>query len=85
MAPGTPGALVDLIGDKADARAGLAVLRISYSDGSEGVLVVSCKLPVGTPDSVLEGITASKGFTDFWNRVAPVDGVNANRTVFHVQ
>ncbi len=85
LAPGTlPLALIDLIGNAADARAGLVVLRISYSDGSEGVLVVSCHLS-GTPNSVFEGITVSKGFTDFWNRVAPVDGVNTNRTVFHVQ
>lgn len=84
VAPGTPPPLVDLIGDSTDARAGLAFLRIDYSDGRNGVLVVSCHL-VGTPDSVFEGITASKGFTDYWNRVAPVGGVDANRTVFHVQ
>jgi hypothetical protein len=83
LAPGTLGA-VDLIGNVADARAGLATLRISYSDGSKGVLVISCHL-TGTPDSVFEGITVSKGFTDFWNRVAPVAGVNAGRTAFHVQ
>ncbi len=84
LAPGTLSGIVDLIGNLADARAGLAILRISYSDGSKGVLAISCNLD-GTPDSVFEGITASKGFTDYWNRVAPVDGVNANRTVFHVQ
>ncbi|MGH2452264.1 MAG: hypothetical protein ACRDF5_00650 [bacterium] len=50
-----------------DTRAGLAALRIRYSDGGEGVLVVSCHL-VGTPDSVFEGILASKGFVQFWNR-----------------
>ncbi len=86
VAPGDFGTGIDLIGNAADARAGLAVLRISYSDGSEGVLVISCHLPSGTPSSVLEGITASKGFVDYWNRVAPTPGVNAgNRTVFHVQ
>jgi hypothetical protein len=49
-------------------RPGLAFLRIAYSDGSRGILVVSCHLP-GTPDSVFEGVTASKGFTDYWNRI----------------
>lgn len=81
VAPGDFGTGIDLIGNVADAKAGLAVLSISYSDGSK---VVSCHLG-GTPNSVFEGITASKGFTDYWNRVAPAPGVNANRTVFHVQ
>ena len=76
-----PGALppdsVDLIGRVADARAGFAVLRIGYSNGSSGVLCFSCMLP-GSPDSVLEGITASMGFVDFWNSVV------APQTIFHV-
>lgn len=84
VAPGTPGLPHDNIGDPADSRAGLAVLRVAYSDGSRGVLVVSCHL-VGTPNSVFEGITASKGFADYWNREAPAPGVDANRTVFHVE
>ncbi len=64
--------------------AGLVVLSIAYDDdGSRGILVVSCHL-VGTPDSVFEGITAPKGFVDFWNREAPAGGVDANRTVFHI-
>jgi hypothetical protein len=55
-------------GDPAsDTRAGLAALRIRYSDGSEGLLVVSCHMG-GTPDAVFEGILASKGFVQFWNR-----------------
>ena len=36
------------------------------------------------PPSIFEGITASKGFVDYWNRVAPVGGVDGNRTLFHV-
>jgi hypothetical protein len=78
---------VDLIGDPAERSAGLVVLRVAYSDGEQGTLVVSCHL-VGTPDSVFEGITASKGFVDYWNREAPVGGFapgNANRTLFHVR
>jgi hypothetical protein len=83
----------DLIGDGtlADNRGGLAILRIAYSDGSKGILVVSCDLPgnpppgpAGSPDSIFEGITASKGFVDYWNRAAPVPRVNGNRTLFHV-
>jgi len=79
---GTP--VVDHIGDKATAHSGLAVLAISYSDGSHGVLIVSCDLPVGTPPSIFEGVTASKGFVDYWNRVAAVANVDGNRTAFHI-
>jgi len=81
-APGTfPG--TDRIGNGADARGGLVVLQIVYSDGRQGTLVVSCHL-AGTPDSVFEGITATKGFVDFFNAEAPVAGVDADRTLFHV-
>jgi len=84
QAPGTPPLPNDNIGNRADVRAGLLVLRIRYSDGGKGILVVSCHL-VGTPDSVFEGITASKGFVDYWNREAPPPPPgDANRTVFHV-
>jgi hypothetical protein len=65
---------------------GLAVLRIEYNDGSHGILVVSCH-GAGTPDSVFEGITASKDHVDFWNCVSPSgtpSGPNANRTSFHL-
>jgi hypothetical protein len=73
-------------GVAADARAGLAVLRIAYSDGETGVLVISCDLPT-TPSTlpVVEGVTASKGFVDYWNRVAPMSVAPfGNRTAFHV-
>ena len=59
-------------------------------DGSKGILVVSCGLPgnplpgpAGSPDTIFEGITASKGFVDYWNRAAPVPKVDGNRTLFH--
>ena len=58
-APGTPPRPIDKIGNRADNSAGLVALRIRYSDGSRGVLTVSCHL-VGTPDSVFEGITTTK-------------------------
>jgi hypothetical protein len=86
--------LVDEIGNGtlADNRAGLAVFDIEYSDGSRGILAVSCHLngnpppqgPDASPASIFEGVTASKGFVDYWNRVPPVPGVDANRTIFHV-
>ena len=79
LAPGTftfP-ALLDGIGDAANARPGLAVLRIAYSDGRGGILVVSCRL-VGTPSSVFEGITATKAFVDYLNKKSGVG------TLFHV-
>jgi hypothetical protein len=84
-APGTFPGTADNIGT--DFTAGLAVLRIQYNDGSRGVLVVSCH-GAGTPDSVFEGITASKDYVDFWNRVAPSGTpatANANRTSFHLE
>jgi len=82
QAPGTL-PICDKIGSVEAAHSGLAVLRIEYSDGSRGHLVVSCHLPVGTPNSIFEGIRASKGFVDYWNGTPPVG--NTNRTVFHVR
>ena len=63
------------IGDPT-VHAGLAVLQIAYSDGEEGVLVVSCHLP-GTPDSVAEGISATKGFVNYWRGFMSVGGSGA--------
>ena len=82
QAPGTFPAIDNI--DDGTPSAGLAVLSILYSDGDRGILVVSCHL-LGTPDSVFEGITASKGFVDYWNREGPVPGVDADRTLFHVR
>ena len=84
VAPGTPPLPNDNIGDLEDSRAGLLFVTIQYSDGSPGVLAVSCHL-VGTPNSVFEGIRVSKDFVDYWNGTAPVPGVNSgNRTNFHL-
>lgn len=82
-APGAPPPLGDQIGDPDERSAGLAVLGIRYSDGAPGILVVSCHL-VGSPDSIFEGITATKGFVDYFDAQLPVAGVDANRTLFHV-
>ena len=84
VAPGSlPASITDNTGVKADVRSGLAVFRVAYSDGSDGVLVVSCDLPVGSPPTLFEGITASKGYVDYWERDPAVGGVDANRTNFH--
>ena len=88
VAPGnlpSPPITDGVTGVAADARAGLAVLRIAYSDGDQGVLVVSCDLP-GTPANLplFEGVTVSKGFVDYWNRAAPQSVAPfGNRTAFH--
>ena len=84
VAPGSlPANVTDNSGIKADVRSGLAVFKIAYDDGSTGVLIVSCDLPVGSPNTLFEGITASKGYVDYWERDPAVAGVNANRTNFH--
>jgi hypothetical protein len=77
------GTFIDLIDDGTRAN-GVAVFRIAYSDGSEGVLGVGCHGP-GAPDGTLEGVIASKGSVTYWDGVAPVAGVNANRTIFHIR
>jgi hypothetical protein len=100
LAPGLQtGGLIDnipgAIGDLTDNRAGLLFVKIAYSDGSRGVLVVSCHLNGGpdfvtrpaAPASIFEGITASKSYTDYWNRVPPIGApnpVDGNRTLFHI-
>ncbi len=77
----TAGAVTDLIG--AGGANGVAVFRIRYSDGSEGVLGVGCHGP-GAPDGAVEGVIASKGHVTYWDAQAPAGGVDANRTSFHV-
>jgi hypothetical protein len=83
LAPGLFPATTDHIGNKADAHAGLVFLQIAYSDGSRGVLAVSCQIK-GTSPAVFEGITVSKGFVDFWNRESATPRVDGDRTLFHV-
>ena len=85
--PNPPPTIIDNVCSDCVLHSGLAVLRIAYSDGSEGVLVLSCNLDAGTPESVFEGITVTKDFIDYWNRHDPVDGpppVDGNRTLIHI-
>jgi len=77
---GTP--LHDHIGRLEDTRAGLAVLRIKYSDGLDGVLFLSCTLR-GTPPSVDEGTNGSRGYVNFFHPAMPAFGKHSNRTLFH--
>ena len=81
LAPGVLTGTVDNIpgakGDLTDTRAGLMFVRIAYSDGSKGILVFSCGLD-GSPASIFEGVTASKGYTDYWN------SLQGNITLFHI-
>jgi hypothetical protein len=79
-----PPTLIDNIGSYLDARGGLAVLQIVYSDGERGVLTVSCHGPVNVPDTVFEGITTTKGIVGYVDRGKPANGVDGNRTIFHV-
>jgi len=55
-------------------RGGLAFFRVTYDDGSRGILAISCRFP-GPPNAgpnVAEGATASKGFVDYFNlQVSP--------------
>ena len=76
--------LIDNIGDTNERANGTAVLRIEYSDGSQGVLTVGCHGP-GAPDGIFEGIATTKGFKTYYNVQAPVGGVDANRTIFHIR
>jgi hypothetical protein len=89
-APGTiPPVIGDTIAERTDARAGLAVMRITYADANgnpagSGVLTVSSRLAKDSPASIFVGVTATKDFTAYWNRFEPVRGVNANRANFHL-
>jgi TAT (twin-arginine translocation) pathway signal sequence len=85
LAPGTlVGTAItnDHIGRLEDTRAGLATLRVKYSDGLDGVLFVSCTLK-GTPASVYEGTNGSRNYIDFFKPAPNAFGPHANRTLFH--
>lgn len=76
------GTFIDNIDDGTRAN-GVAVFRIRYSDGSDGILGVGCDGP-NAPPGTLEGVIASKGSVTYWDAQAPVGGVDANRTIFHI-
>lgn len=84
LPPGSNPPPADLIEPSDHRSTGIAVLRVVYSDGERGILVVSCEGYL-SPASAYEGIHATKGVTDYKSPVPPVAGVNANRTLFHVE
>jgi hypothetical protein len=79
----TPGAVIDHIGNQAEAANGTAVVRIEYSDGSRGILTIGCHGP-GAPPGIFEGIATTKGYVTFYEVEDPAPGVDMNRTLFHV-
>jgi hypothetical protein len=78
----TPGSIIDDIDVQKEAADGNAILRIEYSDGSQGILGVGCDGPPN-PAGIQEGVIATKGYFTYWTRGVPVAGVDANRTIFH--
>ena len=79
--------VVDAIGNLADTRAGIAVLTVRYSDGDNGIVVVSCN--IAGPPAVVEGSTAIKGVVDYADPFFPTninpDLLNAyGNTLFHI-
>jgi len=83
-APGTLPVPNDAIGSLDLARAGLLTVAVKYSTGEKGVLTISCHL-VGSPDTLFEGITTTKGAAAYWNpEPPPAPPGNGNRTLFHV-
>jgi hypothetical protein len=84
LAPGdlASAGVIDGIGNNADSHAGVAVVKVTYSDGEKGILVVVCSLPPVTPVNVIEGTTAIKGFVDYADPLGT--DPNIGNTVFHV-
>jgi len=80
--PGAPG-FIDLIDDGTTAN-GTAVLRIRYSDGSEGTLGIGCEGP-GPGIGIVEGVIATKDHVTYWDAQPHVAGVDANFTLFHTR
>ena len=70
--------------DEGTATNGAAVLKIAFSDGSQGVLTVGCHGP-GAPAGIFEGIATTKGYKTYYIVSSPAGGVDANRTIFHVR
>ena len=77
------GGFIDLIDDGTSAN-GNAVLRIRYSDGGEGTVGIGCEGP-GPGIGIVEGVIATKDHVTYWDAQAPVAGVDANRTLFHIR
>ena len=74
--------IVDGFGEPEDVVTGLAVLRVHYSDGEDGIVTISCSFGPPTPAAVFEGTTATKGFIDYSNPTSK-NGLDGN-TFFHL-
>ena len=81
--PQTGSPFVDNI-DEGTATNGAAVLKVAFSDGSQGVLTVGCHGP-GAPPGIFEGIATTKGYKTYYIVQPPAPLVDANRTIFHVR
>jgi len=77
-----PGA-IDLIDSTHEKANGNVILRIQYSDGSEGVLGIGCH-DGGAPAGIQEGVIATKGYLTYWTGAIHAPGVDANFTTFHI-
>jgi len=78
-----PPVLTDNIGGGQRAN-GTAVLKIAFSDGTQGVLTVGCHGP-GSLDGMFEGIATTKAYKTYYIVQDPAPHVDANRTIFHVR
>lgn len=78
-----PPPFIDNIGGGQRAN-GTAVLKIAFSDGTQGVLTVGCHGP-GSLAGIFEGIATTKAYKTYYIVQPPAGGVDANRTIFHVR
>jgi len=84
-APGSiPDNFIDNIGRREDARAGVGALKVSFSNGKQGILIITCRLPVGSPPWISEKILMTMGNVDYTIADPPRPGVDANRNQFRV-
>ena len=63
---------------------GTAVLKIAFSDGTQGILTIGCHGP-GAPPGIFEGIATTKNYKTYYTVEDPIPGVDANRSLFHVR
>ena len=77
-----PSGITDGFGNPADVVTGLAILRVHYSDGEDGIMVVSCSFGPPVPAAAFEGTTATKGVIDYSNPTSK-NGLDGN-TFFHL-
>lgn len=72
--------ITDETGNRDDTRAGIAVLKVHYSDSTNGIVVLVCN--IAGPPAVIEGTTATKGVVDYSNPLIP--DITTGNTLFHI-